>query len=777
MQLLTLFSLYILLSAFNANINVLNATSNNLVHFESPKLLSESELSQNPPSALKSDENDPEESDSLRRGTMPQIEVIGFPERFKRIPGSANVIYNAQIQAVAPVSGNEVFRRISGLHVVEEEGLGLRANIGIRGLDPDKSRTVLVLEDGIPVALAPYGEPELYYTPSMDRMVGVEVLKGSGSILFGPQTFGGVVNYLTANPPPVPTATAHVRGGEGGFFVGRFGYGTTVGNTGFQSTYLYKRGENVGLLEYEVHDLNSKIKLVLDQNSIIGMKLGVYNEVSNSTYVGLTQVMYDSGNYDFTHLSPDDQLDVRRYSGSVTHDYFFSENLRLRTTAFGYTTIRNWGRQDFTYNLDPNATNTFDRFVGDSSVPFGAIYFRNTTGNRNRQFEVLGFEPRLSANFDAGNLRNEMDFGVRYLYERAFEQRVDGTPVRQKSGTLRDDEIRTGRAISAYIQNKVYLNEQLTVTPGLRFEYFNYERDIFRSGNNERDYKNESSLFEFIPGLGLNYIFGEGSSIYAGVHRGFGPPRTKDAISVRPINGVPTAVAEDLDAEKSWNFEIGTRFRLSDAVFGELTAFYLDFSNQVIPVSESSGNINLGGAGLINGGETRHAGVETSFEVYISRLLDASSEIILHTSATYTNATFSGDRLLQTGTDPNTGDPIRENIKGNKLPYAPEFLLNSRLDVNLPMGLGFGFDATYISKQYGDPLNTEVGAPNGRSGPIPAYLVLNGGVFYDIPNLENAVFSVSVKNLLNERYIVSRRPQGIRVGLPRFVSAGFDIRF
>jgi len=122
-----------------------------------------------------------------------------------------------------------VIRSISGINVVDEEGLGLRANIGIRGLDPDRSRTVLMLEDGIPVALAPYGEPEMYYTPSIDRMVGIEVLKGSGSILFGPQTFGGVINYLSANPPAVPTATAHIRGGNGGLFTGKFGYGTTFG--------------------------------------------------------------------------------------------------------------------------------------------------------------------------------------------------------------------------------------------------------------------------------------------------------------------------------------------------------------------------------------------------------------------------------------------------------------------------------------------------------------------------------------------------------------------
>jgi len=694
--------------------------------------------------------------------SMPQIEVVGIQDRFVRIPGSADIIGRAQIQAIAPVSSNEVFRRISGLHVVEEEGVGLRANIGIRGLDPDKSRTVLMLEDGVPIALAPYGEPEMYYTPSMDRMVGVEVIKGSGSILFGPQTFGGVINYLTANPPAVPTTTAHVRGGEGGYFTGRFGYGTTVGNTGFQATYLHKSGDNVGLLQYGLHDFNSKIKLVLAPNSIVGVKLGFYNEQSNSTYIGLTQTMFDTGLYDFTHLSPNDNLDIRRYSASVTHDYFFSENARLKTTAFGYTTTRNWSRQDF--DNTPTSSRAYDRIVGDPNTAFGAIFFRNTTGNRNRQFEVMGIEPRFSLNTDMGGYRNELDAGVRFLYERAFEQRVDGTPERPTSGLLRDDEIRTGRALSAYVQNRIFLTADLTFTPGLRVEYFHYERDILRNANQERSIVNSSSITELIPGAGLNYRLDANSAAYIGIHRGFGPPRTKDAIT-------SAGIAEDLEAERSWNFEAGVRGGLHAYLSGELTVFYLVFSNQVIPVSESSGGVGTGLSGLINGGETEHLGLETVLEADLGGFLNLPFGVVFRNAATITKAEFSSDRFV------NIGGGQSENVKGNTLPYAPELLINSRLDLTMPFGLYMGIDGTYISRQFGDIRNTLTGSNDGRQGPIPAYYVLNATISYPLALLPGSSVSIAVKNLFDERYIVSRRPQGIRVGLPRFVTAGIDLNF
>ncbi len=109
---------------------------------------------------------------------FPQISVIGErPSVLNSIPGSANIISSTSLKTTKPITGNEIFKKVTGLNVVDEEGAGLRANIGIRGLDPDRSRTVLMMEDGVPIALAPYGEPEMYYTPAIDRMKSIEILK------------------------------------------------------------------------------------------------------------------------------------------------------------------------------------------------------------------------------------------------------------------------------------------------------------------------------------------------------------------------------------------------------------------------------------------------------------------------------------------------------------------------------------------------------------------------------------------------------------------------
>ena len=616
-----------------------------------------------------------------------------------------------------------------------------------------------MLEDGIPVALAPYGEPEMYYSPAIDRMAGVEVVKGSGSILFGPQTFGGVINYLTPDPPALPETSLLVRSGEGGFFTGSVGYGTTMGSTGFNVKFLRKQGNEVGLLKYRINDLTSKIKIMLSERTSLGIKLGLYAETSNSTYVGLSQPMYEEGNLDFTHLSPNDELDIRRYSVSATHNFLISDNVTLSTTAFGYTTTRNWSRQDFDNTFNPDRD--YVRIVGNQDVEGGALYFRDGTGNRNRTFEVLGVEPKLSYNFKMGNVTNELDIGARYLNERAFEQRVNGTVLSPQSGELKNDEIRTGRAISAYIQNAFGVTQNLSITPGVRIENYEYTRDINRLNYENVEIKNTDAVTEVIPGIGFNYLLEPGVAVFGGVHRGYGPPRIKDAISSQ-------GVSEELDAEKSWTYELGTRAKVTKGIDFELTGFYMDFSNQIIPVSESAGGTGKPGASLTNGGATKHLGIETSFTLNFQRLLSTEYEIIFNTNATYVNAKFSEDRFVKSGDE-------TINVKGNKVPYSTEILVTSSISLFTPYNFGLSVTANYIGKQYGDPLNRERGTLNGREGALESYLVLSARASYRIPTLQSLVLSMSVKNLLNERYIVSRRPQGIRVGLPRFLTVGLEL--
>ncbi|MDQ3605218.1 MAG: TonB-dependent receptor [Gemmatimonadota bacterium] len=699
----------------------------------------------------------------------PQIEVIGTrADALERIPGSAVAITRQQLLQRIPLSGNEVFRSVPGVHVQEEEGLGLRANIGIRGLDPDRSRTVLVLEDGVPVVLGPYGEPEMYYTPPIDRMARVEVVKGSGSILFGPQTVGGVINYVTPDPPERPQGSLDLRGGSGGFLSALASYGGTWENAGATASLLRKQADDVRGLFFGVTDFTGKLAFALGDRSEASVKLSVYDEESNSTYVGLTEEMFRAD--PSQHPAPDDRLRVRRYAASATHNLILGADAVLRTTGYAYSTVRDWQRQDF-------------RYTGGGS----AIEFLGTTGNRNRSFDVAGIEPRLQWNHRLFGTASELDAGVRAHYERARDQHINGGTATSRTGEIRDDEIRNGYALAGYLQNRFQLGDHFRLTPGVRLESFTYDRNILRTRVRREDPANpgrttylpedvdirtSDAIFEVIPGLGASWLHSPRVTVFAGAHRGFAPPRIKDALVYEDLTFAPGGAVGDpvslqLDAERSWNFEVGTRAEPLAGLSVEATAFLLDFTNQIIPPSLSAGSVAQ--AQLANQGETRHTGIESGVAVDLGRLLAWPFSVTGEVKHTYVQATFSADRFMQTA----AGDTA--NVRGNRLPYAPEHLLAVGLAIEHPAGLGLRLDGSYVAEQFSDNFETVTPGANGRTGLIPAYQVWDLAGSYRLRS--GLALTGTVKNLLDETYIASRRPQGIKPGLPRQLQVGVRMSF
>ncbi|MFA6944729.1 MAG: TonB-dependent receptor [Pedobacter sp.] len=697
---------------------------------------------------------------------MPQIVIIGKRDGLiSKIPGSATVLNSREIRLTSPLTSNEVLRKVTGVNVVDEEGAGLRLNISIRGLDPDRSRNVLMLEDGVPIALGPYGEPEMYFTPSIDKMSGIEILKGSGQILYGPQTIGGIVNFFTADPPSQEITRIKLNGAKGGYFSGFGTYGNTIGKTGFLVSYLHKRADELGPTHFKLNDLSAKIRFEMSEKSSLGLKLGYYDEESNSTYLGLTQTMYNKGSQDFVRMSPYDNLPIKRLSASLTHQFNFNDKISLRTTSFAYTTTRNWQRQDFSFSS--TAANQTGIQWGDPAVANGAVYMLNSTGNRNRQFEVAGLEPRLSIRHNLFNIKNDLETGARYLYEKADEQFIIGSNAGTAEGLLRDKEIRTGYAFSAYLQNRFNLNSKLYLNAGLRMENFDYKREILRGRyriNGANNVIRDTSIlandntFALIPGAGINYSANDKINLFAGVHKGFAPPRIKDAITA-------TGIPYNLDAELSTNYELGSRIRVSDYFNAELTTFILDFKNQIIPVSNSSGNANA--SGVVNGGQTIHKGIEAGFLFDFGKVSGSKNSYSFESNITVQSSEYNNDRFIEVN-----GSPV--NVKGNKLPYSAAFMLWNALGMDLQNGFGFRISGNYIGAQFTDEINSDNASANGRTGKINSRYIIDANAFYRIPKT-NANLNLSVKNLTDQRYISSRRPEGIRVGLPRLITAGFEI--
>ena len=249
------------------------------------------------------------------------------------------------------------------------------------------------------------------------------------------------------------------------------------------------------------------------------------------------------------------------------------------------------------------------------------------------------------------------------------------------------------------------------------------------------------------------------TNVFAGIHRGFAPPRIKDAIS-------STGTAYELDAEWSWNYEIGIRTSPFASLDVELTAYTMDFENQIIPVSESSGGI---GTGLVNGGSTLHQGVELGTTFRSKDWKPSRYHVEIQLTASHNVSTFNTDRYISMNDE-------RVNINGNSTPYAPEWYASGSLYINTPFHLQISTQLHHTGSQFADQLNTVRPTADGRIGKIEAFQTIDLGFKYRLEK-QRLSFRTCMKNLTDERYITSRRPQGIRVGLPRMLFVGFDLQF
>ncbi len=686
------------------------------------------------------------------RSRETQVDVVGeAAERLREVPGAVDLISREELARSHTFDANEVLRRIPGVVVREEAGqAAMRLSIGIRGLNPDRSRQVLVLEDGLPLALAPYGEPEMYYSPPIERMQRVEVVKGSGSILFGPQTIGGVVNFVTPDPPLRQRTDVDLTAGQRGLFVGRGSWGVTHGRLGVFAGALRKQGDGFRRFDFNINDVSTKLTWQLTDRQSLALKANYYDEISNSTYLGLTQPQFDVNPND--NAVPGDELDVRRAFGSLHHRVVVNDRTFLTTTAFAYDTTRFWRRQNF--DRAPAAGRVYAGVAGDTTVPGGAVYLRTDALSRDREFRVAGVETRLMRDHQAFGVRQSFEGGGRYLYERAIDQQLN-SDLEGLVRVLRDDERRPADAWSAFAQNRLFLGERVTLTPGVRIEHYAFTRHILRAPiggvPTPVDVRNDDSVTEVVPGLGATWSAHDAFTLFAGAHRGFAPPRVKDAITA-------SGVSLELDAERSWNYEVGTRWMPRRGVHADATFFVLDFSNQIVPAALSGGATTT----LVNAGLTLHRGIEVSTGVDMARWMGREAGLSADVRYTWLPTARFDSGVLS----------------GHRLPYAPEHVTSLILAWRDARGLAVQVDGTFVGDQFGDDQNRAVGSADGTVGPVPGYGLWNVSASYEFRRgTRRFAPFVSVKNAADRIYIASRAPQGIQPGPFRQVNVGMSVGF
>lgn len=647
-------------------------------------------------------------------------------DALKRASGSGTAIGEREIKNAQPESTGEMLRRVPGLQLRTEDPMGFRLNLGVRGLSPTRSRLILMEEDGVPVVVSPYGEPELYYTPMVERIQRLDVIKGSDVLRYGPQTVGAVVQLHTFEPTVKPAwYVASQVGSPYSYGALQARYSGTSGEIGYVAQVVRKSGEGYRNMGFYATDAFGKAVLTNAAIGQLSFKLGFHDDRARTTYTGLTDAMFRADPRQDT-VMPNDFFAVRRYEASLVHEKHWSDRSALRSTLFAYQMQLGQRLQDFDRYNDPA--------VDYVSEPDPVLRIKQTSKLRDRLYDVIGLSSELDQRFQTGQLVHRLKVGARAMVDVARRKLSSGDSPTAESGLLLTDDTTSILGVSAWFEDQISVTNQLLVTPAFRYEHSNSKKHFHVTDQAGEapvvvNTTATSSAGGAMPGLGV--IYGSPKlNAFSSAYLGYSAPRISQAIT-------PEGRDSNLSAERSRNYEIGVRGR-SDWLRAEANTFLIQFDNQLV-----SNNPLQGDSEFVDGGRTRHLGAEMTANARFGKAFALPFDLDLGAQYTFVQARFVG------------GDH-----DGKTVPYSPWNSANVTLDVALPVGLSGQVALGYIGKQYTDEENTVESGAAGLDGVIDAYTTLDLAARYRYAP-SGVSFGLTAKSLLNKVYISDRLPNGI----------------
>ncbi len=728
--------------------------------------------------------DDESTSDETVAKVLDKVMVIGNPANIDEMPGSAHSVSREDIRAQNYDDINQVLRKVPGVYVRQEDGFGLFANISLRGADTSRSAKVTMMEDGVLTAPAPYSAPAAYYTPTIGRMSGLEILKGSSQVKYGPQTTGGVINYLST---PIPLKqTAYLKSSYGSFddlrthtYVGNT-VDTGAGQVGFllegyfrqnqgyktiDETPDFRNGDDTGFTKSE-----PMIKLSWEPDTAIYQRLefkyGSSELDANETYLGLSEDDFAADPFRRYSASRFDNIQSTQKRSYLRYAVAPSDDVDVIATLYKNTFSRNWYKLKDLRNVNGNTIKLSNALAGAQNGEgldclHGDLACTLRVRANNRDYESQGVDMVGYYRFGSDALAHEVSAGIRFNQDEVRRFQWDDDYSQLANGAIdgmmpgipggAGNRLQKTDAIAVFLQDSIQAGAW-GFTPGARFEQLDQTYEDYnspaKSGSNQ--------MGMWAASLGATYAFNDAWIGFASINRGFSPPSPKSAVG-------------GITEETSLAYELGARYtNANQALAVETVAFYTDF-NDLIVID------NIGGTGT---GDTENFGKVRSYGLEFSAQYDAgiangwSVRNPWFLTATYTNAT---QRNAATSTDAESIFSYGE--VGNKVPYIPELVLSLGTGIESARW-GGNISGSYVSEAYtsasnvDEPINGD-GNPDARFGTTDAYFVADVSAFYRIR--EGVKLFGGVQNVADVSYLVSRQPEGPRPGMPLFAYAGLEM--
>lgn len=648
------------------------------------------------------------------------------------------VVVKDLVANTATNNSRQLYAKVAGLNIWENDGAGIQLAIGGRGLSPNRVSNFNTRQNGYDISADALGYPESYYTPPAEAVERIEIVRGAASLQYGTQ-FGGMINFRMnhGSDSEKIALTTRVTGGSWGFFNTSASVGGTVGRLNYYAFYQHKSGD--------------------------GWR-------PNASFN--TNTAYFSGTYHFTgklDLSLQyTHMDYLEHQPGGLTDADFAKNPRQSVRARNWFRV-NWNLGAALLDYRINSHLLFNtRFFGllARRDALGLLTFINRAddgSDRNLyidHYRNWGNESRLLYQYPIGHLPATALIGFRYYNGHTNRQQGYGNngaggkdadfvfaPTRASDSLRYSDYVFPNHNTALFAENIFRITPKLNIIPGIRYEHITtraqgqYTNAVFDLSGNPINPQpvvdNKYNARQFLlGGIGFTYNFTTPVQVYANVSQNYKALNFNDLRTLNPNLRVDSALQD----EKGYSADIG--IRKSTGIFAFDASLFLIHYNNKIGSILSADPVNFIIYNLrTNVSQSRHYGLETYAEADVWKWLHgmpSPTSVILFSNFSLISAKYV-----------NSKDA---SIKGRRVEFVPGTVFKTGITVKRKRWAA-GYQFSYTGKQFTDATNASY-TDNAIDGLVPGYSIMDLSAEYQLNT--HISLSGSVNNVADKHYFTRR---------------------
>ena len=660
---------------------------------------------------------------------MRSVENTGIYEAKK-----SEVIIPEQLVAnLATNNARQIYSRVAGLNIWENDGAGLQLSIGGRGLDPSRSSNFNVRQNGYDISADALGYPESYYTPPIEGIGKIQIVRGAASLQYGTQ-FGGLINFVMKKPVadrPFELVARQTIGSYG-FYNSFTSASGTVDKLGYYSFFQYKRGDGWrDNSQFDNHTFFANVHCAFTDRTKAAIDITQMGYLAQQPG-GLSDEMFANDPRQSNRSRNWFKVNWNLLALHVDHKFNQSSEFNLR--LFGLYANR------YSLGFRPNRVATID----DNSE-------RDLIKG---DFNNWGVEGRYLNRYSIGSMPSVVLIGGRYYEGFNHSMQGPGSTGRDADFNFTNsdqyityDYTFPNKNVSFFTEHIFFLNEKFSVTPGVRFEHISttadgYYGSVFKdlAGNiidvRKTEENRHNNRHFFLAGLGISYKPTHYIDVYSNISQNY---RSITFSDMRIAN--PSSVIDpDLQDEKGYSFDVGIRSDETTLISYDVSAFYLKYDNRIGEV-QSYDEQNREIRTRTNIGQAIIQGLEAYGEADIVALIYPGQE-------RWTGVIFNNIALIQSRYKASHV----KGVKGNDVEFVPELNLKAGVRVGYA-NVKASFQYTHLSSQFTDATNAINGDVSAVVGLIPAYSVMDLSLSYQYKRWR---LEGSVNNVADQMYFTRR---------------------